>query len=145
MIKELKMIQEFQDKHNNNSCDLDTLIMDGDLYVLGQQLILISKRIEAKLHKYDVRWLRAHLMLEELGELISAMAGKDDVNTLDGLSDLLYVVLGTALVFNLPIIKGLEEAHKSNMTKTKSDMRLRSRGKDYIPPDFEKILKEHHK
>lgn len=97
----------------------------------------------------DTRLYRAHLMVEELGELLVAMARADAPRVLDGGMDLLYVLIGTlSVTFNMPIEEAWIELQKSNMSKSKRnpvlDPRMRSKGPDYTPPDFEKILRQHY-
>jgi predicted HAD superfamily Cof-like phosphohydrolase len=87
----------------------------------------------------DVRWLRVHLMMEELSEVIRGLATCNKVDTLDGLADLSYVTLGTAAVFNLPLAEAFEEVHQSNMTKKPSDQRCSDKT-GYTPPNLEKLL-----
>jgi predicted HAD superfamily Cof-like phosphohydrolase len=89
-------------------------------------------------HK-DVRWLRAHLMMEELSEVILGLATCNKVDVLDGLADLSYVTLGTAAVYELPLAEAFEEVHKSNMTKKPSDQRCSDKT-GYTPPNLEKLL-----
>ncbi len=88
---------------------------------------------------------RAHLMVEELSEVIAAMREGDEVKTLDGLTDLLYVVLGTASTFDLPIAAAFAEVHRSNMTKERqpTERAEHPRGPNYSPPDLEGELREH--
>jgi len=92
----------------------------------------------------DCRLYRAALMMEELGETLIALANKDIIETADGLTDLLYVVVGTFVTFGLPMAKLFEEVHDSNMTKkppTSDDPRMRDKGTGYKPPDIEGVLK----
>jgi predicted HAD superfamily Cof-like phosphohydrolase len=99
--------------------------------------------LEQQLHKNrdDLRILRAHLMLEELGEVIQAMGDGDELAVLDGLSDLLYVLVGTAVTFRLPLHSAFWEVHRSNMTKQpKNGERLRDKGPAYVPPNLYDIL-----
>lgn len=70
----------------------------------------------------DVRTFRCAFMAEELAETIEAMAAGDEYALADGLADLLYVVLGTAIQFDIPLAHVFDEVHRSNMTKaTASD------------------------
>lgn len=66
-----------------------------------------------------IKVLRLRLMMEELGEVSQAMHENNQVEVADGLCDLLYVVVGTAVEYGLgPILEDLfEEVHRSNMTK----------------------------
>jgi NTP pyrophosphatase (non-canonical NTP hydrolase) len=94
----------------------------------------------------DTRLRRAQILVEELAETIEAMAHCDEVAFLDGLSDLMFVTIGTAISFGLPITEGLTEVCKSNLTKRPrkdGDIRLRDKGPDYVAPDMQKILLEH--
>jgi hypothetical protein len=91
-----------------------------------------------------------HLLCEELAEVCDAMANKDEVSLLDGLADLMYVVLGTADVFNLPLAEGFDEVHRSNMSKErqvsdKDGERVRDKGPNYSPADLRKVLAVYRK
>lgn len=84
---------------------------------------------------------RICIMAEEFVEMIAAMARGDELGTLDGVADLIYTVIGTAVTFSLPLSLAFEEVHRSNMTKTlrvgnsKEAMKL-EKGPDYTPPDL---------
>ena len=98
----------------------------------------------------DLRYLRAHLMCEELGEVLEALEKGDEVALFDGLCDLIYVILGTACIYSLPIASGFEEVHRSNMTKAPQaddpdKERLRQKGPDYSAPDLKGILERWRK
>lgn len=93
----------------------------------------------------DTRYLRAHLMLEELGEVLIAMSCGDEIGTLDGLADLSYVTHGTAAQYDLPLGAAFEEVHRSNCTKRRraSDpdgARVRDKGDNYEPPNLHAVL-----
>lgn len=117
---------------------------------LAQQLCngTIASHIDASPDTFDLRLLRAHLILEEAAEVIDAMANLDEVRLLDGLADLDYVTRGTAVAYNLPIDAAHVEVHRSNMTKarrvlTGEDVRLRNKGSSYEPPDLKAVLNQH--
>lgn len=61
--------------------------------------------------------LRRSLMKEELTELLKAMLDNDIVEIADGLADLLYVVLGTAVSYGIDSDAIFDIAHNNNMTK----------------------------
>src|SRR5262245_600260 len=61
---------------------------------------------------------RFHLINEELDEYRDANAQGDVVGVADALGDLLYTVLGLAVLHGLPAAEIFEEVHRSNMTKT---------------------------
>lgn len=88
----------------------------------------------------DPQLYRAHLMLQELGEVLEALHFGDHVKLADGLADLVYVSVGTAIQFGIPFDEVFDEVHRSNMTK--GDVMKSNRGKvgDYSPPDIEGVL-----
>jgi predicted HAD superfamily Cof-like phosphohydrolase len=93
----------------------------------------------------DQRYLRAELMIEELGEVVMAMHELDEVELLDGLADLLYVTAGTATQLDVPLDAAFWEVHRSNMTKHKaaaSHQGDKGKGADYSPPDISGLLKD---
>lgn len=118
----------------------------GQLHVLqtiGRDLLDHSKALELLCDHEDKRLLRAHLLIEELGETLIAMGGGRELDTLDGLTDLLYVLIGAAITFDLPLCEAFNEVHSSNMTKSATGPRLRDKGSNYRPPQLAKVLKEY--
>lgn len=83
---------------------------------------------------------RAHLMLQELSEILEALHSGKVEGLADGLADLVYVAIGTAVQFGIPFDHIFLEVHRSNMTK--GPVMNDSRGKDtrYSPPDIEGVL-----
>lgn len=117
-----------------------------ELKCLGQQLTKIAHELEQECRKYshagDNRMLRIHLIVEELGELADAAGRGDEVGAFDAICDLLYVVIGTAVTYDLPCEEGFAEVHRSNMTKPprkKEDVRLRNKT-GYEPPQLATVL-----
>lgn len=104
-----------------------------------------AKRMLAFAKMYDdPRYMRAHLLLEELGETLRAMSTGDKLKMYDGLLDLAYVAVGTCVKFGLPFTEGFDEVHRSNMSKTSgmdADNRGNGKGPNYTPPNLERILK----
>jgi len=104
----------------------------------AQQLLQVS-------HDGDQRLMRAHLLTEELAELLVAMRERDEVKALDALADLLYVLLGTAVTLDLPIAEAFTAVHASNMTKERQPddphgERVRDKGSNYVAPDVAGLL-----
>ncbi len=150
----MRWIMEFHKKHNfaiasdlqsmgNRNPQVTTaLLMAADL------LSSISTFMEHQFAqdndmRNDVRFVRAHLMIEELGETLLGLAKNDILHTADGLGDLLYVTYGSGVSFGLPLEQVLREVQRSNMTKAvrrKEDTRLRDKGPDFTPPDLKTIL-----
>ncbi len=92
----------------------------------------------------DLRLMRMQLMVEELGEVAHALGLTDEVNLLDGLADLTYVVVGTAVAYDMPLSEGFMEVHRSNMTKDfKNDDHAfgkKGKGEQFSPPDLKGVL-----
>lgn len=120
---------------------------DSQLQIDSGTLMAIAKHALTQFQQTgDQRMLRHHLLCEELGELADAMANCNEVEALDALSDLQYVLSGTAVTLDLPLAEGFCEAHRSNMTKSRheDDEGLRNnKGPDYVPADFERVLREY--
>lgn len=130
----------------------------------GETLKRLSKWIERgtsspeiksnEQNQYDVRLMRAHLMLEELSEVMFALEEQRSVDLLDGLADLRYVTDGTAATFGLPLEEAFDEVHASNMSKstaaelgrmTMDDPRLRNKGPNFRRPDLLKVIDDHQR
>jgi len=93
--------------------------------------------------------LRLQLIVEEVGELASALADEDMVEVLDALTDIDVVVAGAWLTFGLDKVQDVaqEEVHRSNMSKLGSDGKpvLHDSGRilkgpNYVRPDLERFL-----
>lgn len=94
----------------------------------------------------DQRIVRAHLVCEECSEFLEAMSTGTEVDVLDALADLCYVVFGSALAFDLPLQQAFDEVHKSNMTKrvrSADDLRCRDKGESYETPNLTRVLEEY--
>lgn len=61
--------------------------------------------------------LRLDLIKEEVSELITAIKENDFTETIDALSDILYVVYGAGASFGIDLNHTMDIVHKSNMTK----------------------------
>lgn len=104
----------------------------------------------------EVKILRRKLILEEVEETLSAMgftesgdwSGFEDiVEIADGIADTIYVLVGTAISYGIPIDRVFREVHSSNMTKTpvkaepgKKYGTKTPKGPDYKPPQIDRIL-----
>jgi len=114
---------------------------------VATSLFLAAKSLEVYMESTTVKHQgipRLQLIVEELAEVAEALITNDEVALLDGLSDLLYVTLGTAITYNSPIEEGHLEICRSNLTKAvrkpEDDPRLRDKGPDYHPPRLKEIL-----
>ena len=88
-----------------------------------------------------------NLIAEEVGELLVALDESEIVNVADGAADSLYVIIGAALDFGIPLNAIFSEVHASNMSKTlggssrgKNGKVIRGRG--FRPPNIKKCLRE---
>lgn len=94
--------------------------------------------------------LRVNLMREELlgkNELVESIYNQDLVGIADGIADLLYVTIGTAVVYGMDVEALVAEAHRSNMSKLGADGKpiYREDGKvlkgpKFFEPDFASVL-----
>ncbi len=62
-------------------------------------------------------FLRARLLLEETRETVEALVKEDRVAFADGLADLIYVAIGAALAYGIPLEEVWSEVQRSNMGK----------------------------
>jgi len=90
--------------------------------------------------------VRCHIIIEEIGETIIAVANGDEIEAADGIGDSIVVLLGLAVICNLPIDSIMKEIQKSNMSKEFYDEiggRKKSiyKGKNYSPPDIRYAIK----
>jgi len=91
-------------------------------------------------------WMqRIRLITEELAELAEAIAKDDWVEFADALADVTWVVLGTAVEFDIPFNEVWEEVKRSNFTKIggkqdKGGKILKPEG--YSPPKIDEILRK---
>ena len=81
--------------------------MDNAEWVLGEVVVGLERTCQqikelalATSIVGDERLWRAWLMLEELGEVVDALAKRDEVLLGDGLGDLDFVVTGTAVTYD---------------------------------------------
>lgn len=65
--------------------------------------------------------LTTELLLNKSDELIQSMLDGDLTGVADGLADVLYVVIGTAVAYGIDIQEVFNEVHRSNLSKTTWD------------------------
>jgi predicted HAD superfamily Cof-like phosphohydrolase len=93
------------------------------------------------------RELRLSLIGEELKELRDALEADDVIAVADGLADLMYVVIGSALQWGIPLERVFAEVHRSNMTKGDGPRRPDGKilkGPGYTPPDLRFVTAPGH-
>lgn len=89
--------------------------------------------------------LRMKLIREEFEEFANAWCEDNLVEIADALADMIYVILGTALSYGLPLDLVFAEVHRTNLAKEKGS--LRDDGKimkpeGWVAPDIAGILKK---
>ena len=79
---------------------------------------------------------------EELEELWDSLTSGKLEYTADAIADLIYVLIGTALRYGIPLDEVFAEVHRSNMTKdgTRRDDGKILKGESFEPPRIKEIL-----
>jgi len=90
--------------------------------------------------------LRWNLIVEEMSELGEAFYHDDMVEISDAIADLIYVAIGMALSYGIPLAEVWEEVQNSNMQKLGGG--VREDGKilkpdDWQPPRIAEVLAKH--
>lgn len=127
MDREIASVFEFMDKHQQPvgalliaRDRLSTECLSQASQVLLAQAHRLTKYAEANQAQgiNEVRIERAALLVEEVGELLVALARCDVIDLADAMADTLYVLLGAAIAYSIPLGECFDEVHRSNMTKT---------------------------
>ncbi len=93
--------------------------------------------------------LRISLIKEELEEFKQAIKNNDLKETIDALTDILYVTYGAGHAFGVNLDQCFEEVQKSNMSKLGKDGKpiynedgKVMKGPNYFKPNFSKFIKQ---
>lgn len=129
-------------------------IPDEDVKVLRIRLMveeLLGSNMPTKEHNYGETY--AHLLIQNKSdELVQSMMDDDIVGIADGLADVLYVVIGTAIAYGINIQEVFDEVHRSNLSKTvwnedlqrwyieKDEFGKGIKSESYSPADLEPIV-----
>ena len=91
--------------------------------------------------------LRVNLIVEELEELKVAVKNKDLKETVDALTDILYVTYGAGHAFGVDLDKCFQEVQNSNMSKLGkngepiyNESGKVMKGPNYFKPDLSKFV-----
>lgn len=114
-------------------------------------LVDMVRQFHAKVGQIDAaapdisehRELRISLITEEFRELREALEANDISGVAHELADVLYVVIGSALQWGIPIERVFGEVHRSNMTKEGDAKRADGKilkGPNYSPPNISAVL-----
>ena len=109
----------------------------------GQEVKVTASFSSDKINK-----LRVDLIEEELEELKEAIYKKDLHETIDALTDILYVTYGAGHAFGVNLDKCFEEVQNSNMSKLGDDGKpifnengKVMKGPNYFKPNLNQFLK----
>ena len=72
------------------------------IYGIGKLVLLIDKLSEL-LHCRHWLIFRSHIIIEEIGETIIAVANGNEIDAADGIGDSIVVLLGLAVICDLPM------------------------------------------
>ena len=105
-------------------------------------------KVKASFSSDKINKLRVDLIEEELEELKEAINKKDLQETIDALTDILYVTYGAGHAFGVNLDKCFEEVQNSNMSKLGDDGKpifnedgKVMKGPNYFKPDLNQFLK----
>ena len=106
-------------------------------------------KTKSSLSTNKINELRINLINEELEELKEAIKNKDLKETIDALTDILYVTYGAGHAFGVNLDECFDEIQKSNMSKLGEDGKpiyneagKVMKGPNYFKPDISKFLKK---
>jgi phosphoribosyl-ATP pyrophosphohydrolase len=99
MHKQLEQLREFHTAVSQK--------VGGEGAALGQPFIADDK----------IANFRANLIEEEAGELVDALKNEDKYAVLKEACDLIYVVLGMIVTYDMPIEEAFDRVHVNNMLK----------------------------
>ena len=105
-------------------------------------------KTKSELSSEKINNLRVSLIEEELNELKEAIRNKDLKETIDALTDILYVTYGAGHAFGVNLDACFDEVQKSNMSKLGDDGKpiyndqgKVMKGPKYFKPDLSKFIK----
>ena len=105
-------------------------------------------KVKASFSSDKINKLRIDLIEEELEELKDAIKKKDLKETIDALTDILYVTYGAGHAFGVNLDKCFEEVQNSNMSKLDNDGKpifnengKVMKGPNYFKPNLNQFLK----
>ena len=105
-------------------------------------------KVKASFSSDKINKLRVDLIEEELEELKEAINKKDLQETIDALTDILYVTYGAGHAFGVNLDKCFEEVQNSNMSKLGIDGKpifnengKVMKGPNYFKPNLSQFLK----
>ena len=104
-------------------------------------------KTKPSLSSEKINSLRINLISEELEELKEAIKNNDLKETIDALTDILYVTYGAGHAFGVDLDKCFDEVQNSNMSKLDQDGKpiyndsgKVMKGPNYFKPDLSKFV-----
>lgn len=121
MEQAFKDVREFMQVGSQATPDALTPVeptpdLSGVVATLREAEVLLAS-LESTTEANKLAMLRVRLMLEELTETTEALTAGDMVGFADGLADLLYVTVGAAVAYGIPLPAVWNEVQRANMTK----------------------------
>tara|TARA_Y100001970_G_scaffold278057_1_gene383215 strand:- start:87 stop:458 length:372 start_codon:yes stop_codon:yes gene_type:complete len=105
-------------------------------------------KTKPSLSSEKINSLRINLISEELEELKEAIKNNDLKETIDALTDILYVTYGAGHAFGVDLDKCFDEVQNSNMSKLGEDGKpiyndagKVMKGPNYFKPNLSKFIK----
>ena len=105
-------------------------------------------KTKPSLSSEKINSLRINLISEELEELKEAIKNNDLKETIDALTDILYVTYGAGHAFGVDLDKCFDEVQNSNMSKLGEDWKpiyndagKVMKGPNYFKPNLSKFIK----
>ncbi len=91
-----------------------------------------------KFPRQETVWFRKDLIEEEIREIKTAMEEDDMVGIADGIADAIYVLVGCAITYGIPLEAVWNRVQKANMAKLGSDGKpvKSAAGKAIKPPGW---------
>jgi predicted HAD superfamily Cof-like phosphohydrolase len=117
--------------------------MIGDVRDFARRFAVVTRRLP-RIPPDNEAQLRLDLITEEYDELATAIENRDIVKVADGIADLIYVLIGTAHSYGIPLEKVWKEVHQTNMAKeggsTREDGKI-LKPEGWVPPDIAYLIK----
>ena len=117
---------------------------------VGMFMTTFGQEVKTKpgLSSEKINNLRINLINEELEEFKEAIKNNDLKETIDALTDILYVTYGAGHAFGVNLDECFDEVQKSNMSKLGEDGKpiynetgKVMKGPNYFKPDLSKFIK----
>ena len=126
--------------------DTDILLHPYDAVDAFHEAFGLLRAQAPQLPDEPARQLRIDLLYEEYCEYLKGEEDDDLVQIADALADMIYIALGTAVAYGIPLDRVFAEVHKSNMAKLVDGKVIRRadgkilKPETWTPPDIKGVL-----